>query len=652
MNLIQMKKPMKFPEYCNLKNFLLLCFLTASSVSFAQNERMMPLSSNPAIRAALLNQQFLLESQKAQTVQNTDTLFLPFFDDFSDFTVWPSAERWSDSSVFINPNFPINPPTIGAATFDGLDLLGQAYVNNNVNASGLCDVLTSRPINLFNDNNGIPYNASDSIFMIFYYQRKGRGDNPETNDSLQLQFYNTVSGQWQRVWSAKGIAGGDTLFTRVKLSVSDVNFRQNGFRFRFMNFGSLTGMLDIWNVDYIYINKFLPPDFDIQRDYAFVYEGKSLLNNYSAVPWKHFTSLTQQQQQNMVKPAAALTIRNNNDASTFPVKVAGTVYDQYGNPTPVVGGGGLNSIVVPLNSNVTPPANLLTNSFFQDAGAVDQTVFRAVYEIGQTSGGIVDDFPFNDTLRYDQNFYDYYSYDDGSAELAYGVSGIGAQLAYKFDVLKADTLRAVHMFFAQSGLDVSNQPFRLAIWAGTNLGPVGAPVYQKFNQTPNYIDSINGFFTYLTDPILIPAGTWYVGYIQTNATILNLGLDVNTPADNTRKFINTTGNWTTSQLPGMWMIRPVFSGEPLFTGIQDPLSQPGLQIYPVPATNEIMIDFDSENSLGYTMSVFDYSGRRVLQTDEFTARLNVSGLSSGFYTLQINNSATGESITRKFVISR
>ena len=643
--------PINCPD--SLKSFLILVFVMASLNASAQTERVMPLSSNPVIKKELVRGQSVNELSKISSVQSSDTLFLPFFEDFSEFSVWPSSDRWTDSSAFINPNFPFNPPTIGAATFDGLDWQGNAYVNNNVNASGLCDVLTSKPLNLFNDNNGIPYNASDSIFMIFYYQRKGRGDNPETNDSLQLQFFNTASGQWQRVWSAKGIAGGDTSFTRVKLSINDVSFRQNGFRFRFMNYGSLTGMLDIWNVDYVYINKFLPPDFDVQRDYAFVYEGKSLLNSYSAIPWKHFTSLTQQQQQNLVKPAATLTIRNNNDAGTFPIKVAGTVYDQYGNPTSIVGGGGLNSIVVPLNSNVTPPANLLTNTFFQDPGADDQTVFRTVYEIGQTSGGIVDDFPLNDTLRYEQNFYDYYSFDDGSAELAYGVSGIGAQLAYKFEVLKADTLRAVHMFFAQSGLDVSSQPFRLAVWTGTGLGPVGAPVYQKFNQSPNYADSINGFFTYLTDPVLIPAGTWYFGYIQTNSTILNLGLDVNTPADNTRKFINTTGNWTTSQLPGMWMIRPVFSGEPLFTSVQDQESISGLQIHPVPARDEIFIQLDGADlNQPLSINVLDYSGREVITMTEFSHRLDVSSLASGFYIFNVYNEKTGESLSKKLIISR
>ena len=41
-----------------------------------------------------------------------------------------------------------------------------------------------------------------------------------------------------------------------------------------------------------------------------------------------------------------------------------------------------------------------------------------------------------------QKFFNYYSYDDGSAEIGYGVSGnTDLKIAYKFDVLKPDTLR-------------------------------------------------------------------------------------------------------------------------------------------------------------------------------------------------------------------
>lgn len=621
---------------------LLLACLLSPDQAWAQEERIWPLSIN-ILKASHSTPDDHLKTMIA------DTLFLPFFDDFSSFTVWPATERWSDSTAFVNPNFGINPPTIGVVTFDGLDPKGQAYNNSNVNAAGPCDVLTSKAINLLNDANGIPYTSSDSIFLIFYFQRKGRGDNPELNDSLQLQFLNAQTQQWQRVWSATGITGGDTLFTRVKMTINDPGFRQNGFKFRFRNFGSQTGMLDIWNVDYVHLNRFLPPDYDLIRDYSFVYQGTSLLNNYSAVPWKHFTSLSAAQQQSFVKSSSDLSLRNNNDASPFPIKVAGTVYDRFGTATPIIGGGGLNNIVIPLNSNVTPPASLLTNTFFVDPTADDQTLFSALYDIGSTSGGVVDDFPVNDTIRYNQHFYDYYSYDDGSAELAYGVSGAGAQLAYKFDVLKADTLRAVHMFFAQSGLDVSSQPFRLAVWSGNASGPSGAPVYQKFNQSPNYLDSLNGFFTYLTDPVALTQGTWFFGYIQTNATILNLGLDVNTPADNSRKFINTSGSWVNSQLPGMWMIRPVLSENPLFTTIATPEPLPVFSVFPVPADGIINIIANDVKRSDYSISVLDQSGREVMLHSSFTERIDISPLSSGFYFIRLTDAATGVSSTRKLI---
>ncbi|MBL0343240.1 MAG: hypothetical protein IPP71_21695 [Bacteroidetes bacterium] len=257
---------------------------------------------------------------------------------------------------------------------------------------------------------------------------------------------NPATQQWVPVWKATGSTSGDTIFSKVKISINNPVFRQNGFRFRFRNYGSLTGMLDIWNVDYISLNKFLPPDFENIRDYAYVYQGVSLLNDYSQIPWKHFSFLSSAQQQATVTSSTELTIRNNNDATSFPIKIAGTVFDQYGNSTPIIGGGGLNSIVVPLNSNVVPVANLFSNTNFIDPTSNEEVDFTAVYDIGLTSGGIVDDYSENDTLRYVQHFGKQYAFDDGSAELAYGVSGIGAELAYKFEVLKGDTLRGVDMF--------------------------------------------------------------------------------------------------------------------------------------------------------------------------------------------------------------
>ncbi|MBK9425595.1 MAG: T9SS type A sorting domain-containing protein [Bacteroidetes bacterium] len=616
-------------------------------VSFAQDgEVILPLYHNKALQQSAKN-----NLQNSFKTAATDTLKLPFFDDFSTYTVWPNADLWSDSSAFVNFNFPINPPTVGVATFDGLDYEGNPYNNTNVNAIGLCDNLTSKAIDLFADNNGLPYNVSDSLFMTFYYQRKGLGDNPEAADSLVLQFLNPATQTWISVWKVAGATSGDTSFTRVRVSINDLAYRQNGFKFRFRNYGSLTGMLDMWHVDYVFLNKFLPPNYEDIRDFAFVYQGYSLLNDYSAVPWKHFAALPTAQQQGFVKSNADLTLRNNNETNPFPIKVAGTSYDQYGAATAIVGGGGLNSIQIPLNTNLAPPAAINLNTFFTDPTTGDEATFTAVYELGQTSGGIVDDFPENDTLTYKQHFHNYYSFDDGSAELGYGVVGIGAQVAYKFEILQPDTLRAVQFYWAQLGLSVTNQLFKLAVWSGSSSGPAGGPVYQKFNQTPNYVDSINGFYTYLTDPIALSAGTWFFGFIQNNSVILNLGLDVNTPAVPSRKFINTTGSWVNSQLPGMWMIRPVVSSIPIDVGISEPIDGSQISIFPVPASTQLHIQTDFENADEFYTELLDITGRSLIQQQGANSVIDTHAISSGIYFVRIVHSLSGNSYSRKVVIS-
>jgi hypothetical protein len=468
---------------------------------------------------------------------------------------------------------------------------------------------------------------------------------------LVLQFFDPTALTWTRVWKQTGVAGGDTLFTRVKISINDAAYRQKGFQFRFRNYGAQTGNLDIWNIDYVSLRKFLPPDYENIRDFAYVYPGKSHLNTYSAIPWKHFSMLPVSQQQSFVKSSADITIRNNNEANPFPIKVAGTSFDQYGNATPIVGGGGLNSIQIPLNTNVSPTA-ALPNSFFQDLTMGDHAFFTIQYEMGLTTGGgNIDDYPMNDTMKYIQDFHNYYAYDDGSAELGYGVNGIGAQLALKFDILQPDTLRAIRIYFTQIGLNITNNLFKLAVWTGAS-GPTGSPIYEKLNQTPNYTDSINGFYNYLTDPLFLNTGTYYIGFIQNTSYLINLGLDINTPADQSRKFINTTGSWVNSQLPGTWMIRPVLSSTPIDVGIEEPV-QAGiiLSFYPVPASDHLNIRFDHHLKNQFQVSLYDVSGRQVFYQGIFTERIPVSSLEEGIYLLRLNNSFTGESFTGKVIIT-
>jgi hypothetical protein len=571
-----------------------------------------------------------------------DTIELPFYDDFSRERVWPDNSLWLDSSVYVNFGFGINPPSVGVATFDGLNLYGDAYNSTNAGASGLCDVLTSLPIDLFDDASNTPYLPSDSIFLVFYYQRKGRGDNPEVSDSLSLQFFNVLSQSWQYVWSATGISSGDTVFTKVKIRIDNPSFRQKGFKFRFRNYGSQNGMLDIWNIDNVHLNKFLPPAFDVVRDYSFVNQGFSILNGYTAVPRPHFNALSSAQQVALIDNSANLLVRNNNDASPFPISVSGKAFDRFGNQVQLFGGGGLNSIIIPLNTNSIPPASITPFFNFSEPTSSDQTYFDIVYSLGQTSGGLPDDFTTNDTLYHRQHFYDYYAYDDGSAELAYGINGVNAKLAYRFDLLQGDTLRAINMFFAQSGVSVASQQFRLAVWSGNTSGPQGNPVYEKLNQTPVYLDSLNQFKTYLTDPVYLNAGTWYFGFIQNNSVLLNLGLDMNTPADPSKKYYNTSGSWLQSQLPGMWMIRPVFSSSQLYTGVNTmDLGSSSFHVYPNPVQNDFNIIVNSELHKGCQIEILDMTGRILVKHAFSGSPISTSDLPNGVYVVRLTNVNNG-----------
>ena len=102
----------------NFQITAILIFCLLASVAIAQEERITELKYNYVIKSEILKQAAEVASMRT-SLMSADTLFLPFFDDFSANTVWPSQERWSDSSAFINYNFGINPPTLGMATFDG-----------------------------------------------------------------------------------------------------------------------------------------------------------------------------------------------------------------------------------------------------------------------------------------------------------------------------------------------------------------------------------------------------------------------------------------------------------------------------------------------------------------------------------------------------
>ena len=122
--------------------------------------------------------------------------FLPFFDDFSQSTLYPDSTKWTDNNVLVNDGFPLCPPNRNGATFDVLDANGRVY-DYAISNAFVAEYLTSARIRLDSIMEPEPraLTPADSIYLSFYYQPQGNGNSPETQDSLVLQFGTTTEHQ-------------------------------------------------------------------------------------------------------------------------------------------------------------------------------------------------------------------------------------------------------------------------------------------------------------------------------------------------------------------------------------------------------------------------------------------------------------------------
>ena len=91
-----------------------------------------------------------------------DTVFVNVIEPV--YVAYDSTSLWLDNDVYINNTFHIGAPTIGVATFDGIDSLGHAYDMTQDNSYGIGDYLTSKPINL---------EGKTDVVLSFYYQQQG-----------------------------------------------------------------------------------------------------------------------------------------------------------------------------------------------------------------------------------------------------------------------------------------------------------------------------------------------------------------------------------------------------------------------------------------------------------------------------------------------
>ena len=627
----------------------------------------------------VLTKHFVRESQprpvlkSMQSVQ-ADTLDLPFIDDFARGEGYPAPANWTDRDAFVNHQYPYDPPTIGVATLDAINAAGD--LPPNANTTGYrSDELTSRPLNL-------DLQPGDSLYLSFYYQTGGKGDisGGEYQDSLILQFWDVQAQQWSSVWNAAYSSIDTTLYERRPLEGTEkeyyagenVNrrffhamvpirrsrFLKPGFRFRFVNYASLSQNPDVpsvrsnvdqWHLDFILLDSARTRQDTVINDIAFVEPLKPMLINYESIPWSHFPDAGVFE----MRDSLSITYRNLSDRS-WNITREFEIIDRRGDNETFTFTGGTADGIPPFTTETYPRT---INYTFPYDGEQDSALFEIrSYMITDT---ISERAPYrwNDTISYLQQFYNYYAYDDGTAENGYGFYGEGSQnamAALRYNTYTPDTLQAVQIYFNQTLDSASQNTFALKIWAD-DAGRPGRLLYEQTGERPVYEDSLNAFHMYVLEEKIYLEGTFYVGYQKYNTEMLNVGFDVNR-IHNDRLFYNLGTQWNPSQLKGTLMIRPVF-GEyipPVITstpGERTEPKQPDIELYPNPVQDWLHINLKNGRHRDYTLAIYDMQGRMIRRDQQMKRSIRLQDLPPGTYIVHIRHRQRPAALTRKIIIT-
>ncbi|MCX6352405.1 MAG: T9SS type A sorting domain-containing protein [Bacteroidetes bacterium] len=621
------------------KSFLVLICLGLIIIKVnGQGQEIHPLKDNEA------QQKQFEQWQRFPKPLFKKNLALPFFDDFSYADkfyydtvnykgVFPFDLLWANHQVFINNTMCDSAPSIGVVTFDGLNEKGLAYNPTGQKTSERADTLACLPI----DMSGIK--TSDSIYLSFYYQPKGLGEKPRETDSLTVEF-RTQHGQWLTVWAVPGTGYKKFRMAMLKINTATDSFRYDGFQFRFVNYGNLTGNLDHWHVDYVYINAASQPRTmadSFIKDVALSRIPSSIFKEYFSVPTKQFYK----------NPNSFFADFSKAYVSNLDVVTANTNYkyalNLYPNNSPFA---------------VTPPKQTISKVLLKESitSYEDSLNARAKAKILSLSGDTIkfltkyiikppiqsNDYFENDSAQLRQEMSDYYAYDDGSAEFGYGLVGIkSGAAAQKFSLYADDKLYGVLIHFNQ-GMDNAKQSFNLKVWSSIIGGTNNATeVGSADNQKVQYSDFTNGWVYYpFSAPVDLQKGDFFVGWSQTQNFYLNVGYDVNYQFINAGKinsnlYYNVGSKWEINNtLNGALMMRPYFGKNAVGIDAPNTLTHQ-IRIYPNPAIDVLNIIIADIKTA--TISIKDITGREVYThpTNTESTQIDCSGFAKGIYVITL-----------------
>jgi len=581
---------------------------------------------------------FLKPDGRSHAMAKTTALSLPFFDDFTNYDLFPDASKWVDMEVYVNNTMGVGVVSRGVATFDALNKYGIPYDTISNTAEIYADSLTSRPIDL------LAHSPADSIYFSFFYQPQGNGFSPETDDSLML-FMLKKNGIWTKVWSMEGT----TLqpFQVVMIPIVDTSFFYSSFQFRFVNKASINTNDDVWNIDYVKLDAFRNIYDTLVSDVGFGPNPTYILNDYTFMPYHQFSA-------NMAGELAAqhsdsLVSRYTNSVN---VTYSYTVREELSN-TPMYTGTNNTTTIQPLvPQGISFPMYPIS---YSPPSANSKVVFENKYFIQSIS---TTDPTDNDTIVCEQIFDNYLAYDDGTAEQSYYLNlfpTLPGKLAIEYHLNQPDTLRGVAIYFGRQVPTAWYKTFSLVVYS--DIGVTGSGTETLLDQeddfTPKYIDTINHFWYYsLHNPVALPAGVFYVGTIQpalSGSDSLYFGLDVNRVGGN-HLYYNTLNTWQPSTISGALMLRPLFGQ---FTPSTDNIrnitqTENDWSVSPNPVFDKLTFSFIA-NAHPAIYQITDLQGKLINTGQIKTGQsVDLSDLPSGMYFVRLIQGDIS-SITRKII---
>ena len=571
----------------------------------------------------------------------SSTVQLPFIDDFSNGSQSPDQQIWTDRGVWINNTFGINPYSVGVATFDAIDSDGRHY-DHATSQPYIADYLTSQPIDLSKAD-------KNSTYLSFYYQPQGNGNAPEAADSLVLQI-TSGNGVWTNLWAMAGTDlttfrsnvlhlqpnRPDTLeFALVMLPISEPKYFTEKFQFRFFNYASLAGSFnpsaaincDHWNIDFVYLNDGRSTADTVFYDIALVEPAATILKNFTSIPWSHYESAI-----NTENTRLNIHVRNHWDRTMkaeVRIRIKDIDNDVYLNDSVTMG-------------TINFEGLLNTNKLYayDDNPIVYDNRESATYLFECELNTDKDELIAGNNRSYTyQHFGNYYAYDDGTAENAYGVDANSAQVAYLYAPYKADNLCGLSICFLPSNpAESAADAFSICAWENNN-GKPGRLIASTDVVRPAFGEGQNQFMEFeFSEPIAVDKSV-FVGWQQSSKLRLNVGWDVNRYSQS-KIFYNTSGEWLPTSFTGSLMVRPIFGQ--MSTDIAETEFVSGILIYPNPANDILNIEGADSDC---RVSVYSLTGQALIR--ESGNCINVSILQSGIYLIKIESG--DQSALLKFV---